>query len=370
MEARRRTLRQREPGKTRDLSDERTSASEALDRALARSVALWREAARRVDRSDELGRIECLVEQIRRAAHGATPSVHTTLPGQHALEFLSSVRRFLLEETRGVDAGIRASELAAMMLGLDGVADAIAGAIKTDPLTGRIDQAASASLVVEIAHDMRSPLTSILFLVETLRKGHSGPVNAVQERQLALVYSAAFGLSAIASDVIELARGGDRLIDRTPVAFSVGELFQSVYDILLPMAEEKGLVIKLIPPASDFRVGHPSALCRVLLNLATNAVKFTSLGCVTVSAKQLSSTAIEFSVQDSGPGIPAAVMGQLYEPVRRLDAGTHSFSSAGLGLAICYRLVARMDSELKVESSPETGTRFSFEMELPLESRM
>jgi len=369
MEARRSTIPQRAPGKTRDLADEKTSAAKALERALARSLALWREAARRVDRSDELGRIECLVEQLRRAANGDNPTVHTTLPGPHALDFIASVRRFLLEETRRVDAGIRASELATMMLGLDRAAEALTTAARTDPLIGGIDQAAGTGLVVEIAHDMRSPLTSILFLVETLRKGHSGPVNHVQERQLALVYSAAFGLSAIASDVIELARGGDRLIDRTPVPFSVADLFQSVQDILLPMAEEKGLVIKLMPPASDFRVGYPSALCRVLLNLATNAVKFTSLGFVTLEARQLSPTAVEFSVQDSGPGIPAAVMGQLYEPVRRLEAGTH-FSSAGLGLAICFRLVARMDSQLKVESSPETGTRFSFEMELPLESRI
>ena len=59
-------------------------------------------------------------------------------------------------------------------------------------------------LVVEVAHDLRSPLTSILFLAETLQRARSGPVNPVQERQLGLIYSAAFGLSSVASDVMML----------------------------------------------------------------------------------------------------------------------------------------------------------------------
>jgi signal transduction histidine kinase len=238
------------------------------------------------------------------------------------------------------------------------------------PLPPILSKTGGANLVVEVAHDMRSPLTSILFLVETLRKGHSGPVNAVQERQLALVYSAAFGLSSIASDFIELARGGDQLIERTPVPFSIGELFHSVRDILIPMAEEKGLEIRLTPPPGDFRVGYPSALGRVLLNLATNAVKFTAAGFVSLAATQVAPARVRFTVQDSGPGIPEEIMAQLYEPVRRLNAGTKSFSSAGLGLAICSRLVSKMNGGLRVESGPGVGTRFSFELDLPFDSRM
>ena len=96
-------------------------------------------------------------------------------------------------------------------------------------------------LVVEVAHDLRSPLTSILFLAETLQRGRSGPVNPVQERQLGLIYSAAFGLSSVASDVIELARGGDRLVDLDPIPFSVTDILESVRDIVQPIAEEKSL---------------------------------------------------------------------------------------------------------------------------------
>ena len=94
-------------------------------------------------------------------------------------------------------------------------------------------------LVVEVAHDIRSPLTSILFLAETLQRGQSGPVSPVQERQLGLIYSAAFGLSSMAIDVIELARGGDRLVDLDPIPFSIRDILGSVQDIVHPIAEEK-----------------------------------------------------------------------------------------------------------------------------------
>jgi hypothetical protein len=213
---------------------------------------------------------------------------------------------------------------------------------------------------------MRSPLGSILFLAERLRKGQSGIVNSIQERQLGLVYSAAFGLSSLASDVIELARGGDRLVDRKPVPFSVTELMQAVRDIVLPIAEEKGLEIRLAFPESDSRMGYPAALNRVLLNLTTNALKFTAAGSVEVTARQLRRTQMEFSVQDTGRGIPAPVMTTLFDSFReRQKPGEYAFSSAGLGLSICQKLVAAMGGVLQVDTSPETGTRFHFTLDLP-----
>ena len=226
-------------------------------------------------------------------------------------------------------------------------------------------------LVVEVAHDIRSPLTSILFLAETIQRGRSGPLTDIQERQVGLIYSAAFGLSAMASDVIELARGGDRLIDLDPIPFSVTDILESVKDIILPIAEEKGLAVRLQPPESDFRVGHPVALSRVLLNLTTNSLKFTDEGYVEVVARQTTRTGIEFSVRDTGRGIPENAMRTLFEPFRRRQKeGEYRFSGAGLGLSICRKLVETMGSELRVETAPNAGTRFFFELDLPLASQL
>jgi signal transduction histidine kinase len=232
--------------------------------------------------------------------------------------------------------------------------------------TDRLSAPDGLELVVEVAHDLRSPLTSILFLAETLQRGRSGPVNPVQERQLGLIYSAAFGLSSVASDVIELARGGDRLVDLDPIPFSVTDILESVRDIVQPIAEEKNLAVRVTSPEADFRIGHPVALSRVLLNLTTNALKFTAEGAVEVTAIARNPRCIEFSVRDTGRGIPPQSMATLFEPFRRRQKpGEYAFSGSGLGLSICRKLVEAMGSVMQVETASGYGTRFYFVLDLP-----
>jgi signal transduction histidine kinase len=220
--------------------------------------------------------------------------------------------------------------------------------------------------VVEVAHDLRSPLTSVLFLAEVLAQGQSGPINDLQHRQLGLIYSAALGLTELTGNVIELARGGNRLTDGGPSPFSVADLLTAVQDVVRPMAEEKGIEIRTESPETDHRLGHAVALNRVLLNLTTNALKFTSEGFVEVIARETGGTRIEFSVRDSGPGINQESAERLFSPFRRGPAGhRYVLSGTGLGLGLCRKLVRVMGSELQVESRAHWGTRFYFELELP-----
>ncbi|HKI94205.1 MAG TPA: HAMP domain-containing sensor histidine kinase [Gemmatimonadales bacterium] len=235
-----------------------------------------------------------------------------------------------------------------------------------DHFASRLSGPGALDLVVEIAHDLRSPLTSILFLAETLQRGQSGDVNDLQRRQLGLIYGAALGLSSVTSDVMELARGGDRLVDKEPGPFAVAEILDSVRDIVRPIAEEKGLDVTVDPPPSDHRIGHAMALSRVLLNLTTNALKFTDQGTVEVTATPKERNRIEFSVQDTGRGIGSDALESLYQPFRRTRARReYCFSGTGLGLTICKKLVEAMGSTLMLDTSPERGTRFFFEVELP-----
>jgi signal transduction histidine kinase len=234
-------------------------------------------------------------------------------------------------------------------------------------LANRLSGPDGLEMVVEVAHDLRSPITSILFLAEILQQERSGPITELQERQLGLIYSAAFGLSAMASDVLELARGGDRLVDLDPIPFSIADIMESVRDIVEPIAEEKGLTVLLSEPPSDFRVGYPVALSRVLLNLTTNALKFTDEGEVQILATQSGPDSVEFTVQDSGRGIAPAAMRTLFEPFRRRqNEGEYTFSGSGLGLSICRKLVEAMGSEMQVDTVPDKGTRFYFDLPLPL----
>ncbi len=220
--------------------------------------------------------------------------------------------------------------------------------------------------VAGVAHDLRSPLTSILFLAETLHSEQSGEINAVQRRQLGIIYSAALGLVSVASDIIELARGGNGLTEHRPIPFSVTEIMESVRDIVRPMAEEKGLHVQLFPPAMDQRSGFPLALSRVLLNLTTNGLKFTDTGFVEIWCRDTAPTRVEFSVRDTGKGYTPDAIDHLYQPFRCSRDGQHyGFSGTGLGLAISRKLVEAMGSTLEVETRPRWGTRFFFELELP-----
>lgn len=222
-------------------------------------------------------------------------------------------------------------------------------------------------LLVNIAHDFRSPLTSILFLAETLQRGQSGPVNDVQRRQLGLIYGAALGLSSVASDLIELARGGDHLAEKESVPFSLSGVLESVRGIAWPIAEEKKLDIRLLPPQIDQRLGHPVALSRVLLNLTTNALKFTDTGFVEIVTRETARDRVEFAVRDSGRGIDPTIVKSLYQPVREVAGRSgRAFSQTGLGLTMCRKLVEAMGSELEVETRRGWGTRFFFELTLPV----
>jgi len=225
------------------------------------------------------------------------------------------------------------------------------------------------ALLMDVAHDLRSPLTSILVLAETLQRGQTGAVNEGQQRQLGLIYTAALGLSSVASDLIEFAQGGDHLVEQGPAPFSVTAILKSVHDIVRPIAEAKRLTVRLVSPARDQRLGHAVALSRVLLNLTTNALKFTDEGSVELGAVEAEdgSERIRFAVRDSGHGIPPEKLLTLFQPLRKeVGRGGQLFSQSGLGLAICRQLTSAMKSELQVESRIGEGTRFFFDLDLPI----
>ncbi len=281
-----------------------------------------------------------------------------TVPRHYTDALRGELLKAVAEDRPGIDGG----ELATLMTAMES-SDILLSPENHNEFTRHLANADAVNAVVEIAHDMRSPLTSILFLVETLRRGQSGQVNTVQERQLGLIYGAALGLNTLACDVIDAVRGGQRLVDGRPIPFSIAEVILGVCDTVRPISEEKGLPITYVLPAMDGRLGYPGAIGRVLLNLTTNALKYTTEGSVTVGATELGDTRLCFWVSDTGQGIPPHVMNMLFDGFRPSASGMR-FSNAGLGLAICQDFLRSMGSSLQVESSPEKGTRFSFEIDL------
>ena len=274
----------------------------------------------------------------------------------------SSLGRRLLEQVRGEvveswsDARFPDAELLPLLVSMERLRVAIEPSW-AQTFAQHLSGSDGLALLMDVAHDLRSPLTSILVLAETLQRGQSGPVNDVQRRQLGLIYTAALGLSSVASDIIEFTQGGDQLVEQEPTVFSVTAMIESVRDIVRPIAEEKHLTVRLLTPEHDERRGHPVALSRILLNLTTNALRFTDEGYVEIVALETGPDTIEFAVRDSGRGIPQDKITTLFQPLRK-ESGRRAqlFSQTGLGLTICRKLATAMKSDLKVESRIGWGT--------------
>ncbi len=338
--------------------------------------SLLRRAARGIldARDDEAERtsaiITDLVETVERVLAGEEPDLdlgEIELPHLYhrVLETLRHeiLRRWREEEARVENVG--ASDVLHTISALERVRLRLWPAGREDMIS-RLGDPDAYELLVEVAHDLRSPLSSILFLAETLRSGHSGPVNGLQTSQLGLIYSAALGIVTMCSDVVDLARSRASYGEDKPSPFSVGEIFDQIHETVRPMAEEKGVTLAFAAPERDQFEGYPVLLTRALLNLVTNALKFTEEGTVSIRAEEIERELVEFSVEDSGPGLEPEQLEHLFQPFKKSPGRSgHFFSGSGLGLSIVRRLVVAMDSKLQVESSPGKGTRFHFRLELP-----
>ena len=311
-----------------------------------------------------------LAEVVRGTVGGdATSALRSAVWTPIARPLLDVLRRQILLAAAAAADAESFAESHGLLMAVERVQDALhsdALYCVTQHLTGT----EALELLVEVAHDMRSPLGSILFLVDRVRSGQSGSLSEPAARQLGLAYSAAFGLSALASDLMELSRGSGRLMGPSPEEFVISDVFRRVSDMVRPVAEEKGLQLVVDVPTREMRRGYPAALQRVLLNLSTNACKFTSRGEVAIRARLAPGEQMRFEVCDTGRGVPPEVAARMYETFRPrtgsgASSGAYAFSSAGLGLAICRKLVAAMGGTLEMETTPNVGTCFHFCIPLP-----
>lgn len=336
-----------------------------LERAVVDAADAWSAGAEHANGTGAYEALSILGNAVIQALAGETPDLSGWPTISPMREPVDRLRRALLNQMSSVSVRVRSDDILMALRALERVHE-YSQRDTSRHFAEQLSSGNALDLVVGVAHDMRSPLSSILFLVESLRNLRRGTVTPVEERQLGLVYSAAHGLSQLVSDVIELARGCDRLLDRRPVPFSVSELLNGVCRVVQPIAEEKRLSLYLELPEVDARIGYPVALGRVMLNLVTNALKFTHEGYVEIASRQKSRGVVEFSVRDTGPGIPPHELATLYDALRqRAKTQGYFLSSSGLGLAICQKLVTAMGGELSVETTVGRETRFTFTLDLP-----
>src|SRR3954466_10490761 len=208
----------------------------ALDRAAARTATAIAQGTKQTNievraRLNEV--VQWLMSNLRTKGGNAGPC-----PPVIAREYVSTLRVNFLAELAST-SNLNANEVVDALIKLEEAEDAWR---QTDrgKFISRLTGADCADAVVAIAHDIRSPLCSILLLVDALRHGERSIPTPVRERQLGLIYGAAFGLSTTVTNLIAAARG-DGLVQGKPAPFSVSEMMHSVSDIVQPMCEEKGI---------------------------------------------------------------------------------------------------------------------------------
>ncbi len=217
-----------------------------------------------------------------------------------------------------------------------------------------------------MSHELRTPLNSIIGFTDLIRLGLSGPVTDEQKLQLGHVHHSGRHLLALINDVLDLSRIESGRMEVAVEAFDFAAVVAEVLAQLRPQAEAKGLrLLAELAPTLPLQ-GDRRKLYQVLLNLASNAVKFTDSGAVTVRAEARGGR-LHVAVQDSGPGIAEDQQALLFQAFRQLDGSLdRRHEGTGLGLHLSRKLLRLMQGEIGVDSRPGAGAVFSFSLPLVL----
>jgi PAS domain S-box-containing protein len=221
-----------------------------------------------------------------------------------------------------------------------------------------------------VNREFRTPLTAVLGMAELLAREEP---DSTRQRYVEVIQASATTLLGLVDDLLELSWLSSGSASLDSVDLGVAEVCEDVIDLLSPRAAAKGLELSvLVSPEVPRRArGAERQLRQALVHLVSNAVKFTERGEVALAVELVPRSddelVLEFSVRDTGPGVPEDIVAALLEPFKDgLDAGDGAGRTGGLGigLALAGTLVRLMGGELLVTSRPGVGSRFSFTLHL------
>ena len=223
--------------------------------------------------------------------------------------------------------------------------------------------------LANMSHELRTPLTAIIGFAGLLNT--NGALAAQERHWVSRIEDASKALHSIVNDVLDFSKLEDGAVELENEPFSLRTLVEDTAVLLAGQAEKKGveLSIEIDPGLGDQFAGDTGRLRQILLNLMSNAVKFTNQGRVSVSVAEEPGpqgfTRARFSVTDTGIGIPEAALDQLFQRFVQADGSiSRRFGGTGLGLAISRRLVELMGGEIGVESRLGEGSTFWFRIDL------
>ncbi|MBI3427240.1 MAG: PAS domain S-box protein [Acidobacteria bacterium] len=219
-----------------------------------------------------------------------------------------------------------------------------------------------------MSHELRTPLNSIIGFTDILLQRLPGPLNEEQHKQLSMVYASGKHLLGLISDLLDLSRieSGKVEIARNPV--NIEEVVAEVCNTVTPLARQKKLhLMTEFPAPLPVIASDHKRIFQVLLNLVSNAVKFTEQGEVKISGVRADGH-LKLTVSDTGIGIKPENFALLFEAFRQIDGSSQRrYEGAGLGLHLSKRLVNLLGGEIFAESEYGRGSHFSFTLPLHAE---
>jgi signal transduction histidine kinase/ActR/RegA family two-component response regulator len=230
---------------------------------------------------------------------------------------------------------------------------------------------AKTEFLANMSHEIRTPMNAVIGLSHILAK--SAPLTDRQAQFIKTLHMSAEQLLALINDLLDIAKIEARAVELESIAFSPKLIIHDVAGMIEVQAREKGLSLTVdCGGMEDIQVlGDPTRLRQVLLNLCTNALKFTLRGGVTIScmatARPDGPRMMEISVTDTGIGIPPQKLATIFEKFVQADTSvTRKYGGTGLGLAISKTLIDIMGGTINVESIEGQGSRFS--VRLPMQA--
>ncbi|MGC9526812.1 MAG: sensor histidine kinase [Limnospira sp.] len=231
-------------------------------------------------------------------------------------------------------------------------------------------------LIANVSHELRTPLNGILGYAQILKRGDR--LTEQQKEGLEVIYSCGSHLSSLIDEILDISQLDDEKIEIYPADFCLREVLNEVAESFREKLRKKQLdFVHIFDDTLPANLrADPQRLRQILNHLLDNASEYTRRGGIIFKVKliqifpaappDLDSAKINFSIEDTGGGLTSEQIGQLFQPFECFGDRVHNTEGTGLGLTISQRLVQIMGGNIQVESDPDRGSKFWFDLTLPI----